>query len=220
MRARSQRLRAERRQQNRVLHQVAAWCLSYPDEQLLDQLPLLQAALGEIAVDDRGLSDLLELLGRRPLEDSQRAYVELFDLDRKHALHLSYWTDGDTRRRGEALAGFKSVYRDSGFLVRTGGELPDHLCLVLEFAAVVDPEAGSALLQQYRASLELLRLGLIEAGSPYAAALSAVCSTLPGASPTDRAAAMALHGPPPTETVGLEPFDPRLLPMLDTEVRS
>lgn len=219
VRLRAGRVRAERRRhEQRVLHQVVAWCLAYPDEQLLAQLPVLGAALGELEVDDHGLAELIDLLAARPLAESQRVYVELFDLDRKHALHLSYWTDGDTRRRGEALTRFKEAYRASGHLVQTQGELPDHLCLVLEFAALVDPEAGCALLQQYRASLELLRLALLDAGTPYAAALAAVCSTLPGPSPADRAAAMALAGPPPTESVGLEPFDPRLLPMADPEV--
>ncbi len=65
----------------------------------------------------------------------QTHYVEVFDLSRKHTLYLSYWTDGDTRRRGEVLAAFKQRYRRSGFLVDTPGELPDYLPLVLEYAA-------------------------------------------------------------------------------------
>jgi nitrate reductase delta subunit len=43
--------------------------------------------------------------------------------------------------------------------------------------------------------------------------VAAVCATLPGASPADRAAVQAMAGGPPTESVGLEPYDPRLLPM-------
>ena len=30
-------------------------------------------------------------------------YVQEYDLSRRHSLHLSYWTDGDTRRRGETF---------------------------------------------------------------------------------------------------------------------
>ena len=29
-------------------------------------------------------------------------------MTKKRALYLSYWTDGDTRRRGEVLAAFKA----------------------------------------------------------------------------------------------------------------
>ncbi len=144
----------------------------------------------------------------------QTHYVDVFDLSRKHSLYLSYWTDGDTRRRGEVLAAFKQRYRRSGFLVDTWGELPDYLPMVLEYAAIVDPVDGTALLQEYRSSVELLRLALAERGTPYAGVLTAVCSTLPGPSPADRKAVMAMAAAgPPTEMVGLEPKDPRLLPM-------
>jgi nitrate reductase delta subunit len=164
----------------------------------------------------RELAPLLEHLGSRPLAELQRAYVDTFDLSRKHALYLSYWTDGDTRRRGEVLGRFKAAYRRSGFLVDTHGELPDYLPMVLEFAACADAEAGAALLQDYRASIELLRIALQEKESPYAAAVVAVCATLPGPSPVDRAAVMemvGMSGPQPTESVGLDPYDPRLLPL-------
>ena len=195
----------------RVVRQVASYLLAYPDEQLHERLPVIRAALAEHRVTS--LDDFLDHLERTPLAELERQYVEVFDLSRRHALYLSYWTDGDTRRRGEVLAGFKAAYRESGFLVNTAGELPDYLPMVLEFAAVADPEAGEALLREYRPSLELLRIGLAEDGTPYADVVAAVCATLPGASPKDRAAVQALVGGPPTESVGLEPYDPRLLPM-------
>ena len=202
---------------HRVVRQVASWCLDYPTEELVERLPQLRAALEEApaspAVD--ALLRLVGHLGRQPLDALQREYVDTFDLHRQCTLYLSYWTDGDTRRRGEVLARFKAAYRASGFLVDTHGELPDHLPMVLEFAAVADPAAGEALLQDYRASSELVRLALLDRGAPYADPRVAVCATLPGPSPADRAAAMALAGPPPTEQVGLEPFDPRLLPLAD-----
>lgn len=199
----------------RVIRQVASWCLSYPDGELVARVPLLRSAVAEQGV--ASFEDFLDHLERTPLHELEREYVDVFDLSRRHALYLSYWTDGDTRRRGEVLARFKAAYRASGFLVDTSGELPDYLPMVLEFAAVADPEAGEALLREYRPSLELLRLGLAEDKTAYArlcsSAVAAVCATLPGASPADRAAVHAMAGGPPTESVGLEPYDPRLLPM-------
>jgi nitrate reductase delta subunit len=191
----------------RVVHQIAAWCLSYPDQDLLARLPLLTDALAEQAPgpqQDR-LARLVAYLGSRPLEELEKHYVEVFDLSRKHALYLSYWTDGDTRRRGAVLGAFKQRYRDSGWLVDTGGELTDFLPLVLEYAALADPDDGIALLQEYRASVELLKFALIEADSPYALAVEAICATLPGVSPADKQAvhAMAAAGPP-SELVGLD----------------
>ena len=192
----------------RVVYQVASCCLDYPTAELLERLPLFTSALAEQrdAPEVAWLDGLVGHLGSTPLDRLQRAYVDQFDLSRKHALYLSYWTDGDTRRRGEVLGRFKSAYRASGFLVDTHGELPDYLPMVLEFAAIADPEAGEALLREYRPSLELLRIGLVEDETPYAAVVTAVCATLPGASPADRAAVQAMVGGPPTETVGLEPI--------------
>jgi nitrate reductase delta subunit len=174
-------------------------------------MPLIRHALHEQGV--RAFDDFLDHVASTPLDELQRQYVEVFDLSRRHALYLSYWTDGDTRRRGETLTRFKTAYRDSGYLVDTGGELPDYLPMVLEFAAIADPATGEAILREYRPSLELLRIGLEEDHTPYADVVAAVCATLPGASPADRAAVQAMAGGPPAEFVGLEPYDPRLLPM-------
>jgi nitrate reductase delta subunit len=202
----------------RVVRQVASWCLSYPDEAVVSRLPVLRAVIDEqpsgSATDS--LRRFLDVTDRWTAQEWQLTYVDTFDLSRRHALYLSYWTDGDTRRRGEVLGAFKRRYRDSGFLVDLGGELPDFLPMVLEFAAIVDPSGGTELLQANRPGLELLRLALLDADSSYADVLSAVCATLPGASPADRAAVMRMAGSgPPTESVGLEPYDPRLLPLVD-----
>ncbi|MFS0886013.1 nitrate reductase molybdenum cofactor assembly chaperone [Aeromicrobium sp. 179-A 4D2 NHS] len=202
----------------RLVHQVASWLLSYPDDEVVAALPDLEAALREQrpAAPVRELLEVVERLRDTPVEQLRHDYVDTFDLTRRHALHLSYWTEGDTRRRGEVLAAFKQVYRDSGRVVRLDGELPDHLPVVLEFAAVVDPERGTEMLQRYRASLELLRIELEDDESVWAGAVRAVCATLPGASPRTRTEAMALAGPvQPVETVGLEPYDPRLLPLAE-----
>jgi nitrate reductase molybdenum cofactor assembly chaperone NarJ/NarW len=222
MKVRSRRSRSSAAEQRddgratRVVHQVASWCLGYPDDALVERLPLLAAAVDELEPGRArdGLRVFLDHAATTPLDVLQTDYVNLFDLSRKQALYISYWTDGDTRRRGEVLAGFKERYRACGFLVDTHGELPDHLPLVLEYAAVADPDDGAALLQEYRASLELTRFALIEAATPYAGLLEAVCATLPGPSPADKDAVhrMAAAGPP-SEAVGLDSADPRLLPL-------
>lgn len=190
----------------RVVHQAAAWCLSYPDEDFVPALGAVADALAEYPRTSatQGIPVFLDATRGRELAELQEEYVQLFDLSRKHALYLSYWTDGDTRRRGEVLGTFKQHYRDSGAVVDTHGELPDYLPMVLEFAARVDPAVGAELLQSYRPSLELLRIALTEARTPYAGVVEAVCATLPGASPADRAAVMRMAGlGPPTETVGI-----------------
>lgn len=210
-------LRGKGQRDDRVVYLVASRVLEYPNAALLQSLPQLRQALDEQS-DGRGelLIGVLDHLAGQDLQELRQTYVDTFDLSRKHALYLSYWTDGDTRRRGEVLGRFKSVYRRSGFLVDTHGELPDYLPMVLEFAAIADPVAGRELLTAYRASLELLRIALVEHASPYAGAVASVCATLPGRSPQNRAEVMAmagLDGPPGVEPVGLAPYGRTELPL-------
>ena len=208
-------MRAQRQAAIRVVRQAAAVCLGYPEPDVIAASDLVRAALIEKA--PRQAEAFEPLLGYWESSEPraiQTHYVDVFDLSRKHSLYLSYWTDGDTRRRGEVLAAFKQRYRRSGFLVDTRGELPDYLPMVLEYAAIVDPVDGGALLLEYRRSVELLRLALLECGTPYAGVVTAVCSTLPGPSPADRKAVMAMAAAePPSESVGLEPTTPQFLPL-------
>ena len=129
----------------RIVHQAASWVLSYPHDDVVAAMPRLGEALHEQRASPavREMLTTIEALQAISPEQLRHDYVETFDLTRRHALHLSYWTEGDTRRRGEVLAAFKQVYRDSGQVVRLDGELPDHLPVVLEFAAVVDPVRGT-----------------------------------------------------------------------------
>lgn len=197
----------------RLVWRIAALLLDYPTQQTFGLLDDLSAAASTLPAPSGPA--LLALVNRicqtAPIELAAH-YVETFDLRRRHCLHLTYYAYGDTRQRGMALLRFKHAYRAAG--VELGEhELPDHLAVVLEFASTVDPAAGWQLLVEYRPVMELLRQSLGEAGSPYAAALDAVCTTLPQLSAADRrrVAQLAAQGPP-EEKVGLEPFgiDPML----------
>jgi nitrate reductase delta subunit len=197
----------------RLVWRIAALLLDYPTQQTVDLLDDLSAAAASLP-DPSGsaLAAMVDQIRRTvPLELAAH-YVETFDLRRRHCLHLSYYAYGDTRQRGMALLRFKHAYRAAG--VEPGErELPDHLAVVLEFAATVDPAVGRQLLVEYRPVIELLRQSLGEAGSPYVTVLDAVCATLPqlGVADRRRVAQLAAQGPP-EEQVGLEPFgiDPML----------
>ena len=185
-----------------VILQAAALLLAYPEAELLDRVDVIEAALAGTGPAGR-FGPMIDHLRSQPLRESQSFHVQEFDLSRRHALHLSYWTDGDTRRRGEVLAEIKGVYRDSGLLGDLNGELPDYLPIMLEFA-VADPERGEGLLQRFRASLELLRIGLAEDRLPQAGVLTAICDCLPGASPKSRLEVQAMVDEvAPLEFVGL-----------------
>jgi nitrate reductase delta subunit len=193
-----------------VVLQAASLLLTYPDDRTRATYPLVRDAVGGLrdrtARDAllRAVDGLAAMDGTGEL-DLQQHYVQTLDQRRRCCLYLSWWTEGETRRRGLALARLKEIYRSRGHEL-VSSELPDFLPVVLEFAAS-HPDLGLAVLQEHRAGLEMLRLALVEAGTPYAGAVEAVCSLLPGPSPQDEAAARALaRNGPPKENVGLEGY--------------
>jgi nitrate reductase molybdenum cofactor assembly chaperone NarJ/NarW len=195
-----------------IAWQSASLLLSYPDEELLEQLALIRSASERLpaSIGD-SLRDFVSHAERTPLPELQVDYVETFDTRRRCNLFLTYFAHGDTRKRGVALLRFKQTYLRSGFLLdeRPGGrnELPDHLCVVLEYAATVDQDLGRTLMLDHRAGLELLRLSLHDTGSPWACVLDAVTATLPALRGDERDAVrrLAAEGPP-EEEVGLAPY--------------
>jgi len=188
--------------------QIASVLLGYPDDALTAQLPALAAEVDRLP--DPGRASLRRFLihaAETPTLDLARHFVETFDHKRRCCLYLTYYAHGDTRKRGVALLEFKTTYRAAG-LELGADELPDHLAVVLEYAGT-DPHGGRQLLLDHRAGIELLRLALEEARSPYVDVLRAVTSTLPALAGDEREAVhqLAQQGPP-TEEVGLAPFAP------------
>lgn len=191
----------------RTVCAVVSWLIDYPDEQLMDRLPQIRALLAATDLPDGIRQDLQATLDHLYEDDVYRLsadYVETFDTRRRGCLFLTYFTNGDTRRRGQALLEIKEIYRAAG-LDMDDAQLPDHLTCVLEFAAGHDLRSGIRILLANRAGLELLRLHLTEIDSPWAGALRALCAILPPLESDDVHAVerLAAEGPA-EETVGLD----------------
>lgn len=189
--------------------QIASLLLDYPDEAWRARLPMLAAEVGRLPQD---LVDPLRAFVNHAARTDPTSlaadFVATFDLKRRCCLYLTYYAHGDTRNRGMALLAFKTAYRRAG-VVLGDDELPDHLAVVLEFAATADPAAGYRLLVDHRAGLELLRMALRDEGSPWVKVLDAVSATLPKIRGDEQEAVrrLAAQGPP-AEEVGLSPFGP------------
>lgn len=190
-----------------IVWQSVSLLLDYPDEEVLARSDLIRSATQRLPVSIRdSLRQFLDHLAATPLPQLQADYVETFDSRRRCNLFLTYFAYGDTRKRGMALLRFKQTYLRAGFELDEA-ELPDHLCVVLEFAATVDRDLGRDLMLDHRAGLELLRLSLQDMGSPWASLLDAVAATLPPlrGDEVDGVRRLAAEGPP-EEEVGLAPF--------------
>lgn len=186
---------------------AASWLLWYPDDALMERLPQIRGVVPELPARVReSLQLFLDSFDQTDRLELQRHYVAVFDMKLKASPYLTFWTDGDTRNRGFSILRFKQAYLKHGFEV-DDAELPDHLSVVLEFAAVGDSLTGDALLVEHRVAIGLLRAALERLQSPYVHVVDAVLATLPAITPeiSARMASLAKQGPP-TESVGLDAF--------------
>lgn len=187
--------------------QLVSLLLDYPDERLVGLLPTLRqtvVGLPETIADP--LTRFLDHVAATDLAQLQTTYVDTFDVTRRCALHLTFSMHGDTRTRGAALVRFKQAYRRAGVeLADEGSELPDHLCVLLEFGASTDPEAAWRLLNDHRVAIELLHRALVDRDSPWLPVVQALRATLPQLEGDDHEAlARLIAAGPPQEEVGID----------------
>ncbi len=115
-----------------------------------------------------------EAAGPRGLEE---AYSATFDLQPACAPYVGHHLLGDGPQRGLFLARLAGVYRDDGFADRAaGGELPDHVAVVLRYlAATPRGDARDALLRDGLVpAVDRMLAALDGPGNPYRAVLSAL----------------------------------------------
>lgn len=180
--------------------------LQYPSEELLAARAELQAAIEAVprSAERTALEDFLRSFIGSAIELQQR-YVETFDLQKRSSLYLTFYGEGDTRKRGQALLRLKRLYAAAGFELE-GRELPDYLPVMLEFAELAPNGMGRWLLAQHRHALELLRLHLSELASPYCHLLDGICASVPRLGPAGlEEVGRLLEQGPPVELVGLRP---------------
>lgn len=202
---------ARRTHTRAVTHQSASVLLGYPDEGFFERLPLVARAVAELPKGPARteLLEFCEHAASTPEFELCAHYADVFDPRCRRALHMTHYTDGDTRRRGHALAEIERAYAECGWRSHAR-ELPDHLTVMLEFTARGDADIGLELLVDHRTGLDLLTDALREHGTPYARVVEAIRYTLPA----PRRAEVGSPG----EDVGMEPHGtrPRVpLPLTD-----
>ena len=183
---------------------LLSYLLRYPEDELALAGPEIEALpAGEPRAALERFLDAVD-----DGNDPRVRYVATFDMRRHVTPHLTYYEHGDTRRRGVALLRLKRLYREAG-LPPADGELPDHLAVMLAFAALAPDGYGATVLAEHRPALELLRGALHRIDSPYAHVLDALVAGLPALRVEDRETLVRLAADgPPQEAVGLEPFAP------------
>lgn len=162
---------------NRYTLRALARLLAYPDTQLRSELSALADAIDqEAALPAARRAELrtlaLELQRSAPL-DTEARYVETFDRGRATSLHLFEHVHGDSRDRGPAMIDLAQTYEKAGLFLGPD-ELPDHLCVVLEFASTQPAALAKSFLGEMAHILTAIFSALLQRDSPYAAVLAAV----------------------------------------------
>lgn len=162
---------------NRYTLRALSQLLSYPDAAQRAQLPQLMPVLKEedalSAARQAELQTLVTHLQRLDSLDAESRYVETFDRGRATCLHLFEHVHGDSRDRGPAMIDLTKTYEQSGLFL-SPDELPDHLCVVLEFASTQPPEVAKSFLGEMAHILNAIFSALLKRESPYAVVLAAV----------------------------------------------
>ena len=156
---------------------VLSLLLTYPDDSVRKHLTAMKEVLrNECTLTPARrveLNALIDSLARvEPLE-AQAHYVELFDRGRATSLHLFEHVHGDSRDRGPAMIDLTQTYEKSG-LILGPHELPDHLCVVLEFASTQPPQLAREFLGEMGHILTAIFSALRKRESRYATLLAAV----------------------------------------------
>jgi nitrate reductase molybdenum cofactor assembly chaperone NarJ/NarW len=162
---------------NRYTLRALAQLLGYPSQELRDHMPELLAAIDNEAVVPAARREELhalaaDILRQNPMEVESR-YVETFDRGRATSLHMFEHVHGDSRDRGPAMVDLAQTYEKAGLFL-SPEELPDHLCVVLEFASTQPPKLAAEFLGEMAHILTTIFSALLKRNSPYAAVVAAV----------------------------------------------
>ena len=161
----------------RLTLRVLAALLDYPDAGFLRAVPELVDALdAEAALPAsrrQELAALLHQLQALPPFEAEARYLETFDRGRATSLHLFEHVHGDSRDRGPAMVDLAQTYEAAGLRL-DGRELPDHLCVVLEFASTQPAALARAFLGEMAHILQAIFSALRARDSAYASLVAAV----------------------------------------------
>lgn len=128
------------------IFKILSVLLCYPEQELIDALPLIKNRLETFHIEDRSLMPLFEHLQNKDLISLQEEYVQTFDRNPSCSLHLFEHIHGEDRLRGQALVNLMSEYKENGYDISVIDELPDYLPLFLEFLSVCHEKETRELL--------------------------------------------------------------------------
>lgn len=143
----------------------------------------------------RRLADFGRRLAGLSVDELQELYTRTFDLNPLCALEIGWHLYGEDYARGAFLVRLREALKQHG--VDEGGELPDHLAIVLALLPRLDPiEAAELVATAVRPALARMRPALAGAHSPFEPLFDAIDAVLEAWTTGARTQARALAPPP------------------------
>lgn len=152
------------------IYRILSALLSYPSDDLLKALPQIRVVLEDTPEAIVPLTPLLDWLSSHDVITLQESYVDTFDRNPSHSLHLFEHVHGESRDRGQAMVDLLGEYQQHGFdLVED--ELPDYVPVFLEYLSQLPREDADRLLGDAIHVIVHVANALERSGSPYGLAL-------------------------------------------------
>ena len=98
---------------------------------------LITASTVLSSTEQMELTEIYDQLAAPSQLQRESHYADLFELNRRYTLYMSYYKMSDSRERGTVLAKLKMLYEMFGVAEATS-ELADYLPVMLEFFAYAD----------------------------------------------------------------------------------
>jgi nitrate reductase delta subunit len=129
-----------------------------------------------------GLEQFVSAVSALSSDEREELYTATFDVMPSCVPYVSVHLFGEENfKRGEFMAALQARYQQAGF--NTGGELPDHLSLLLRFTAETDESERSELVEFCLLGPVKTMVGVLAATNPYRYLLEAILDILREAYP-------------------------------------
>ena len=191
------------------VYQLLSILLSYPKSDWLDYLDELEQEFKKTPLMFQRLEPLIFHLKSKELIELQEGYVQTFDRNPAHSLHLFEHIHGEDRARGQALINLSEEYQKEG-VEHAVTELPDYLPLFLEFLGLATDEKQETLLGEAVHIIAHIGKKLKKNESPYSVVFTLLeemspvqANNLTDAPIRDMDDALALYG---VDDMGMEPL--------------
>ncbi len=163
----------------RDVYGIFADIMGYPARDLAGRVKECVAQLSSVNREAAAtLNRFSKYVERTPLSLIEESYTSTFDLQAQCYPYAGYHLFGESYMRGEFMAKLKERYTATGF--SPGGELPDHVAIILRFLSTLEDEDESRVLidECLKPTLSGMIRSLEGNGNPYGEVVHALLLTL------------------------------------------